>query len=49
MTMCFIMKTVLAMSRTLYVTYGSARSDRGGVANIVAQPRASVLGVVRES
>ena len=47
--MCLIMKTVLAMSRTLYVTYGSVRSDRGGVANIVAELHATVLGVVRDS
>ena len=44
MTMCFIMKTVLAMSRILYVTYGSVRSDRGGVVNIVAQPGTTVRG-----
>ena len=81
MTMCFIMKTVLAMSRSLCFAYGSnldpwqfrrrcpgaqvvgrarlpdhrlaftrySRNRRGGVADIVPEPHATVLGVVYDS
>ena len=43
------MDAVRLMSLFLYFAYGHAGSDAGGVADIVAQPHATVLGVVRES